>query len=235
MNDTEKKKLLSDIKDFFQDSIISNHLTNTNRLQLSDFNRNPLLESYLANYAFGDNSAESIARVLVYARLLGTSITTTFGTAIQRMCSSVLSGYGSTADGIDIEYISSNDGRRKYCQLKAGPQTINKGDINEICETFKHLKNLGRTNSVRISDDDCIVGIIYGTHSDISGNYKTIEKNGYTVLAGSEFWYDLTGDEDFYEDLIETIYNLANEIDASTAFKNAIKRIKDEIIASEKE
>ena len=36
MNDTEKKKLLSDIKDFFQDSIISNHLTNTNRLQLSD-------------------------------------------------------------------------------------------------------------------------------------------------------------------------------------------------------
>jgi hypothetical protein len=39
---------------------------------------------------------------------------------------------GSVVHGIDIEFIDAIDGRKKYCQLKSGPSTINKDDVVTI-------------------------------------------------------------------------------------------------------
>lgn len=229
MDKEEKQKILNKTKQFYKETIIKNHIKNTRKLKLKSFKRNPLLENYLANYAFGDSSSESIAKILIYPRLLGTSITTSFGTLVQQMCSQVLSGFASVVSGMDIEYMSATDNQKKYCQLKAGPQTINKDDISTICSHFKNLKNLGKTNHLKITDDDCVVGVLYGERSDLSANYKKIESEGFKILIGKEFWYDLTGDENFYDELIKEIGSVAATVNASKELQDAIDRIKNEL------
>src|SRR5699024_12715573 len=82
------------------------------------FNLNPILYKYKASFLTGNDDPKSIAKALVYARALGPSINTTFGNKLQKFCSEVLEGFGSTTSGIDIEFIDKLDGRRKYCQIK---------------------------------------------------------------------------------------------------------------------
>jgi len=41
-----------------------------------------------------------------------------------------------------------------------------------------------------------IVGVIYGEASELSSHYKKINEK-YPVIIGKEFWYRLTGKEDF--------------------------------------
>jgi len=142
MTEQEKQAILDATKNFFRDRIAARHNENTVKLQdLSEFNVNPFLSKYLAQFAFGDASPESIARALIYPRVLGTSINTSFGTNMQYFCNDVLSSYASTTSGIDIEFVDALDGERKYCQIKAGPNTINKDDVPVIEGHFKSFVN----------------------------------------------------------------------------------------------
>lgn len=122
---------------------------------------NPFLDKYKANFLTGNDDPESIARALVYARVLGTSINTTFGTKIQKFCSDVLEGFSSTTSGIDLEFIDKIDGRRKWCQAKAGTNTINADDVETVKNHFKDIKNLARTNNMNIGFNDLIVGVFF--------------------------------------------------------------------------
>lgn len=176
----------------------------------------------------GDNSAQSIATALVYARVLGTSINTSFGTNLQKFCSDILSGYASTTSGIDIEFDDFTDGRRKYCQIKAGPTTINKDDVKTIKDHFTGVKNLARTNNLAIGLNDLIVGVFYGTESDLSNNYKNIQKD-YPVYIGQSFWYRLTGDENFYTELTSAIDEIATEYDGRELLNTVIASLTKEI------
>ena len=71
------------------------------------------MHKYLAQFAFGNSDPEILAKVLIYPRVLGTSITTTFGNQKQAYCGSVLSGHGSLVNGMDIEFIDCIDGKKK--------------------------------------------------------------------------------------------------------------------------
>ncbi|MFV8292286.1 PmeII family type II restriction endonuclease [Aerococcus viridans] len=103
----------------------ANHLRNTEKLNdIDKFKINPFLMKYLANFFTGSMDNESLARVLVYPRVLGTSINTTFGTQMQYFVNEVLGSQGSLSSGIDIEFVDRIDGMKKYCQIKAGPETI---------------------------------------------------------------------------------------------------------------
>tara|TARA_R110001592_G_scaffold53528_1_gene164106 strand:+ start:418 stop:663 length:246 start_codon:yes stop_codon:yes gene_type:complete len=79
---------------------------------------------------------------------------------IQKLISELFEGFGSTTPGIDIEFIDSIDGRKKYCQLKSGPNTINHDDVETIFGHFKGTINLARTNNLNIGINDMIVGVI---------------------------------------------------------------------------
>lgn len=202
MTEAERQAILSSAKTFFRTRIAENHKANTEKLtSLSKFNINPFTHKYLAQFAFGDSSPESMAKALIYPRVLGTSISTTFGTQLQYFCNEVLSSYASTTSGIDIEFIDAIDGRRKYCQVKAGPTTINHDDVDTIKRHFTAIRNLARTNHLDLNITDCIVGVFYGTESSLSQSYKRIDEE-YPVYVGKEFWHRLTGDSDFYYDLI---------------------------------
>ena len=235
MTEAERQAILDKSKVFFRERVAENHKANTEKLtSLAKFNINPFTHKYLANFAFGDSSAINMAKALVYPRVLGTSISTTFGTQLQYFCNEVLDSFASTTSGIDIEFIDAIDGRRKYCQVKAGPQTINHDDVKTICDHFNAIKNLARTNGMTDFNPlfDCVVGVFYGTPSALSVHYKDIQKS-YPVICGQDFWERLTGDAHFYDALINAFAEVADEINCSDAVENVINTLAKEIEKSQ--
>jgi hypothetical protein len=222
-------EIIERAKEFFRKEIAPSHITNTKKLtKLKEFNLNPFLDKYKASFLTGNDDPKSIAKALVYPRILGTSINTTFGNKLQKFCSEVLEGFASTTSGIDIEFIDKTDGKRKYCQIKAGPNTINKDDVETIKGHFAGVKNLARTNNLHIGFSDLIVGVFYGTPEELSGHYKKINQE-YPVIIGAEFWYRLTGEEDFYQRLTDAMGEVASEYDATELIEQVIDSLAKEI------
>ncbi len=222
-----KAEILEAAKKWFREIIAINHIKNTKKLsKISEFNLNPFLVSYIAQFLTGKTDAEGIAKALVYPRVLGTSITTSFGQNLQTFTAEIKNAIGSTTSGIDIEFIDQIDGCKKYCQLKAGPNTINKDDIETIHRKFNDVKNLARTNNVKISLDDLVVCVIYGERNELSNHYKSIEKDyHHPVYIGQEFWHRLTGDEGFYFELCQAIAEIAVEFNGKQLLEETIKKL----------
>ncbi len=223
-------EILEKAKEWFSNTIAVNHIANTKKLEKSsEFIINPFLAVYLANFLTGNSSALSIAKALIYPRILGTSITTSFGTNIQKFTSDVLDTFGSTTPGIDIEFIDQVDGQKKYCQLKAGPNTLNKDDVETIAGHFRSTIRLARTNNLRVNLNDMIVGVIYGESDDLSGHYIRITNQyHHPVHVGKDFWHRLTGDEEFYEKLITSIGSVAIEADYSQELEDVIRQLAEQ-------
>ncbi|WP_312365572.1 PmeII family type II restriction endonuclease [Sphingobacterium sp.] len=232
MTPAERQEIINRAKDFFRDRIVGNHTTTAIRKasQLKSYNINPFLYKYLANFMNGDDSPESIAKALVYPRLLGSSINTSFGMNIQAMISTLFQGMGSAVPGIDIEFTDGIDGRKKYCQLKAGPNTINHHDVETVFNHFDATRRLARTNNLDIRESDMIVGVIYGTADELSSHYLRIDER-FPVIIGKDFWYRLTGDADFYLDLIEAFGEIAKEANGTERLLQAVESLTVEIRA----
>ncbi|WP_297132037.1 PmeII family type II restriction endonuclease [uncultured Porphyromonas sp.] len=230
MTEDKKQEIIQSGKDFFRTTIIPNHLKNLQRLSLKSFDVNPFLINYLAAFLCGDTSPESMAKALVYPRILGTSLNTSFGQNVQIFISQLgqIAGKASGIDGIDIEFEDAVDGRIKYCQCKAGPQTINKDDVITIFNHFKKLIGKARLDRMELRLDDMIVGVLYGER--MSANYKTIAAT-YPVYCGAEFWNRLTGDEHFYLRLAKAFGEVVEEdcIDGSAFILEKVKSIAAEI------
>jgi hypothetical protein len=231
MSPEEKEIVLNKFKVWFKDSLIVSHKKNTQKLvEISEFNINPFLLYYLSNFLEGNSEPKSLAKALIYPRVLGTSITTSFGTQIQSFITKGLGGYGSIIKGIDIEFIDQIDGRRKYCQLKSGPTAINRDDVTTIKDHFKGIKNLARTNSLDVQMSDTIFCLLYGEKDEKNAFILEVEKE-YPVYIGKEFWHRFTGDENFYNDLIQTIISIVNDVD----MKSFLDDIVDELSIKLKE
>lgn len=225
MNEQQKQAIINSGKEYFRTIIIPNHVKKLKTLELKDFEVNP----FLINYC-GSTDPLSLAKALVYPRILGTSINTSFGQNIQIFISQlkeVVCG-ASGIDGIDIEFVDAIDGRRKYCQCKASPQTINKDDVATILGHFKKLVGKARLDRIPLQTDDMIVGILNG--EKMSANYKTINA-AYPVYMGAEFWERLTGDKDFYNKLAKAFGEVVEEegIDGSELIKSKVTEIAEEI------
>lgn len=231
MTEEQKLEILQNAKDFFKRTIVNNHVNIASKKasKLSNYNINPFLYKYLSKFLTGNDDPESIAKALVYPRILGSSITTSFGMQMQKQISTLFPGLGSTTSGIDIEFIDAIDGRKKYCQLKAGPNTINKDDITTVINHFKDIRGLARTNNLSVNLDDLIVGVVYGESKQLSSHYKKISVD-YPVIIGQEFWYRLTGQQNFYSNLIEVMTDVALEVDGTHVVEETIDKLKQDII-----
>lgn len=233
MTEAQKQAIIESGKIYFRSTIIPNHLKQLEKLHLKDFNINPFLINYLAAFLCGNTEPESLAKALIYPRILGTSINTSFGQNIQIFISRLedVMGCASGIEGIDIEFIDAIDGRRKYCQLKAGPQTINKDDISTILGHFKYLLNKARLDRLPLQIDDLIVGVLYGDKHNLSANYKVIDSH-YPVICGADFWKHITGDSMFYYRLSKAFGEVVEEenIDGSKLIAEKIYDIASEII-----
>lgn len=233
MTEQQKKTIIESGKEYFRTTIIPNHLKNLNKLKLTSFNINPFLINYLAAFLCGNTEPRSLAKALVYPRILGTSLNTSFGQNVQVFISSLeeVTGGASGIEGIDIEFVDAIDGRRKYCQCKAGPQTINKEDIATILGHFKYLMNKSRLDRMGLQFDDLIVGVLYGERDNLSANYKVINAH-YPVMCGADFWERLTGDKEFYNRLAKAFGEVVEEdgINGSALILKKVDEIAQEII-----
>lgn len=229
MNEIELNAIIVRAKAFFRNEIVPSHIARTEECRnLSNFRLNPFLDKYKANFLTGNNEPRSIAMALVYPRVIGTSISTIFGSKLQKFCSSVLQGFASTTSGIDIEFIDQIDGRRKYCQVKAGTNTINADDVDTIRNHFAGVRNLARINNLNIGVNDMVVGVFYGDHSELSSHYRRIEEE-YPVIVGAEFWHRLTGRADFYTRITNAIGDVASEYDCSELVESVIDDLAEQI------
>jgi Type II restriction endonuclease EcoO109I len=223
MTPKEQKHLLQQASTWFSTVIMENHRANTEKLaDLNEFKINPFLHHYLAAFLTGEVTPQSLARVLILPRVLGTSINTSFGTAIQKFTTEVLRDvFGSTTDGIDIEFTDALTGQKTFAQVKLGPNTINKDDVESIHGHFKKAGRLAKTNNAKIGEVCLAVGVLYGQDSDLSGHYKALQdKHRYKVYAGADFWHRLTGAKDFYEQLIAVFANVAIQADGKALLQN---------------
>lgn len=232
LSKTQCEEILHNAESFFLDNIIPSHIQSINKAsKLDAYEYNPFILRYLACSIDGEVSAMSLAKALFYPRVLGTSINTIFGNQIQSFIANVLPhSEGTIVDGMDIQFVDAEDGRTKYCQVKAGPNTINKDDVKTIVDHFQKALNLSRTNKMHLAADDFVLGILYGT--TMSANYRKIQEQ-YPVYTGQEFWYHLTGDQGFYKKLCEVFANAALRADTDGILKRALDNLMKEVQASD--
>jgi hypothetical protein len=224
----ENQIILHKVKAWFKQYIADGHVERTKLLKdSSEFTINHFLAAYLSAFLTGEVTAEGVARSMIYARSLGPSITTSFGQNIQNFIPQVLGeAYGSTIPGIDIEFIDTVDMRKKYAQLKLGPSTINSEDVVTIHEHFKGIRNRSRTNAAGVLLTDLVVCILYGTENQINANYKSLRDNyHYPLFVGDEFWYRLTGDQNFFKKLVQAICETLNEVNASALLEEVVSEL----------
>jgi hypothetical protein len=119
MTPSDSNHILEMARAWYQSEIINSQIRKVQALSINSFNINPFTAPYLSSFLTGAISADGIARALVYARVLGTSLATTFGTNLQSFISSVLSNAdGSVVEGIDIEFIDKIDAAKNTPNLK---------------------------------------------------------------------------------------------------------------------
>lgn len=229
MDKAAKKKILEKAKAWMRDELALAHKHNTLKLvSLDEFNINPFLWSYLGYYLEGNNKPQSLAKALIYPRVLGTSITTSFGERAQGLITRIFGGRGSTTLGMDLEFEDQTDGRKKYCQLKAGPNVINRDDVKTVTDHFKSAINLARANHLKLQVDDCMFCLIYGEPGQENNWVKAIAKD-YVVVMGQEFWHRFTGDPNFYTDLIHAIGEVAVEFNMKKDLAKVVKKLGEKI------
>lgn len=227
-----EQALIDEIVKYFQKNIFENHIeaSLSKNSQLKSYNINPIVVRYLSEILEGNYSPIGVAKALFYPRVLGTSINTSFGTRIQNMFIDLNIASGSMIKGMDIEFIDQIDNRKKWCQLKAGPNTINSEDVNPLLKKFNDTINLARTNRAMkdINNTDFIVGIIYGEESELSQHYKRIN-NTFPVIIGKDFWHRLTGYPNFYDNLIEALYSSIDTLNTKDVLNAGCEKLAKEI------
>lgn len=140
---------------------------------------------------------------------------------------------GSLIKGMDIEFTDQIDKRKKWCQLKAGPNTINSEDVKPLIKKFTDTINLARTNKAMsgVNNTDFIVGVLYGEPSELSMHYKVIDKT-HPVLIGSDFWHRITGFPNFYNELVSALHECISNLDTKDFFQKGCDELANEIRTS---
>jgi len=228
-----EKELLAEIVAYFEKNIFEQHITASLKVhsKLKSYNINPIVVEYLSKVLDDRYSAEGVAKALYYPRVLGTSINTSFGTRIQNMFVDLEIGSGSLIKGMDIEFTDKKDGRKKWCQLKSGPNIINSEDVKPLIRKFTDTIRLAKTNNAHLSNTDFVVGVLYGEPSELSMHYKLIDKT-HPVFIGKEFWYRITGFINFYPKLVKALHLSIFNLDTKDIFKKGCEELTKEIKSS---
>ncbi|MEP2239872.1 MAG: PmeII family type II restriction endonuclease [Maribacter sp.] len=231
MNENE---LLGIVTKYFEEKIFDNHKINSlkNHSKLKSYKINPILVKYLSKVLEDDFTPIGIAKALYFPRVLGTSINTSFGTRIQNMFVELKLADGSLIKGMDIEFVDKIDNRKKWYQLKSGPNTINSEDVNPLLKKFSTVANLARTNQINLNNSDLILGVLYGTENQLSQHYKKIDEK-HPVIIGVEFWHRITGFPDFYNKLVINLDKMILSLDTEQFFKKGYTELAEEIKESE--
>lgn len=227
-------ELLRIITDYFKVKIFENHEISTFRThsKLKSYKINPIIVKYLSKILEDKFTPLGIAKALYYPRVLGTSINTSFGTRIQNMFVELNLAQGSLIKGMDIEFMDKIDRRKKWCQLKSGPNTINSEDVNPLLKKFTTVTNLARTNAMNLNNSDLVLGVLYGEEEQLSQHYRKIDQQ-FPVIVGKDFWHRITGFPEFYPKLVANLDDMILNLDTQDFFEKGYLALAKEIEASD--
>jgi hypothetical protein len=232
LSKNKEKELLKKIVKYFEINIFENHINAILNIhsKLKSYNINPIVVKYLSKLLVGNYNPEGVAKALFYPRVLGTSINTSFGTRIQSMFVELEIADGSLIKGMDIEFFDKIDNRKKWCQLKSGPNTINSEDVKPLIKKFSDTINLARTNSAfrNINNSDFMVGVLYGKNTELSMHYKEIDKL-HPVIIGEDFWHRITGFPNFYDKLVIALHTNIENLETKKSIIKGCNALSEEI------
>jgi len=113
----------------------------------------------------------------------------------------VYNGQKSSAEGVDLEFIKDNV--RYIVSIKSGPYWGNSSQIKRLESNFRKAKKILRTNTDQSH--------IFAVNGCCYGKYGPYDRGNYIKICGQDFWYFISGDEDFYQDIIEPLGHKAKE------------------------
>jgi len=235
MNTKNENELLSIVVEYFKTYIFETHINasiNKNS-KLKNYTINPIVVKYLSKILENEYTPIGVAKALFYPRVLSTSINTSFGTRIQSMFVDLKIAQGSLIPGMDIEFEDKIDHRKKWCQIKSGPNTINSEDVKPLIKKFTNTIKLARTNKAlkNISNTDFIVGVLYGNKSELSMHYRVIDQT-HPVIIGEEFWHRVTGYKEFYNGLVKELHRLIDNLDTQDLINKGVDSLSKEVKVS---
>jgi hypothetical protein len=131
---------------------------------------------------------------------------TFFGEFIEELaifvCDKVYGAKKSELTGVDLEF--EKDNKIYIVEIKAGWNWGNSSQLKQLKTNFKNAKN----NLLSLTDKEIIAvnGCCFGKKKNNNPN-----KAGYYKICGKEFWYLMSGEEDFYIKIVEPIGYKAKE------------------------
>ncbi len=225
-------KLRKEMKQFFKEEFAE---TIKEKLKtghsIDDLSVNPLILIALSSGVFGSPTSANMAKALLYPRVFGTSINTSFGEKMQRLCIRYLGAKASGVAGMDIEFFDLIDKKPVLMQLKAGPNTINSKDVKPILQEMAQAYRLLRQNGIGKSMPIFAIGVTYGTTEELNGNYKKILSSSVMgqlftpIFVGQDFWYRLTGDKNFYSEMVRLFFELFDQEDYSELLQTDLNNL----------
>jgi hypothetical protein len=129
-----------------------------------------------------------------------------FGSFLEELaifvCNQAYGGKKSTAEGIDLEFEKY---QTKYIvSIKSGPNWGNSRQVKKMKDDFKKASKILRTSNKNKINIITVNGCCYGIDDNP-------DKGDYIKLCGQRFWEFITGDNDFYIDIIEPLGYKAKE------------------------
>lgn len=131
---------------------------------------------------------------------ISSSEETVFGNLLEEFAiainKTVFNGRKSSAKGIDLEF--EQNGIHYLVAIKSGPNWGNSSQIAKMQSDFTSAKKTLRTSSAENKQIEFVNGCCYGKD-------RNPQKQNYTKLCGQDFWYFISGQDDFYLQIIEPL------------------------------
>lgn len=131
-----------------------------------------------------------------------------------------------SVSGKRFDIKKEKDDKKLYIQVKSGPNTMNVGMIASLNDMIKKIEG---------KDDKAfgILGMTYGTKSQISPQIRDkLENFENKAFIGKEFWELLSGQNNYYTELIRLIDNLSRKFSEkhATTFMKLVEVRKMELV-----
>lgn len=149
-------------------------------------------------------TAEMLVKTLLDAHL-SSQEETIFGDFLEGLAiyvnAKIYDGKKSAAEGIDLEF--EKDGAKYIVAIKSGPNWGNSSQIARMKDNFRKAKKILGTNTAKKN--------IIAVNGCCYGRSNRPDKGEYLKLCGQDFWDFVSGDKDFYKDIIEPVGHKAKE------------------------
>lgn len=190
---------LDKVRDFVDSNIGTFHkgkLDAIKKLKLSKLlkRKNPYLFK-----AKNVTTADEFVRSILGA-YLSSQEETMFGNFLEKLaifvCEEAYGGKKTPAEGIDLDF--TRDGKRYLVSIKSGPNWGNSRQIAKMKDDFARARRIVGQNII------CVNGCCYGKS-------RNENKGTYIKKCGQSFWGFISGDPNFYKEIIEPLGHKAKE------------------------